>query len=130
MALSIEARVPFLDHRLVEFSTQLPVDYLNGNGEPKKIMKYALADILPEAIQNRKDKKGFITPEEVWFKKDFSEQFIAMFKKYNVYTKSIIREKEALEYMDKVIAGKAAFDYTYWRLISLGMWMEVFNIEI
>ena len=130
MAHSVEARVPFLDHRLVEFSTQLPVDYLNGNGEPKKIMKYGLTDILPEAIRDRKDKKGFITPEEVWLKKDFSEQFLAIFKKYNVYTQSIIREKEALLYLEEIIEGKVAFDYTYWRLISLGIWMEVFNIQL
>jgi asparagine synthase (glutamine-hydrolysing) len=129
MAHSVEARVPFLDHKMVEFTTQLPVDYLNGWDEQKKIMKYGLADVLPDAIRNRKDKKGFITPEEVWFKKDFTEQFIAMFKKYNVHTQSIIREKEALRYFDDVIAGKVAFDYTYWRLISLGIWMKVFNVK-
>jgi asparagine synthase (glutamine-hydrolysing) len=130
MAHSVEARVPFLDHRLVEFTTQLPVDYLDGPGDSKKIMKYGLSDILPEAIRNRKDKKGFITPEEVWFKKDFTTEFITMFKKYNGYTHSIIREKEALVYFDAVAAGKIAFDYTYWRLISLGIWMQVFNVQL
>jgi len=130
MAHSVEARVPFLDHRLVEFTTQLPVDYLNANGEPKKIMKYGLSDILPQAIQNRKDKKGFITPEEVWFKTAHTEQFLAMFDQYNKNTQSIIRDKEARLYFDEIIAGKKAFDYTYWRLISLGIWMDVFNIQL
>lgn len=130
MAHSVEARVPFLDHQLVEFTTQLPVDYLDGAGESKKILKHALSDVLPEAIRHRKDKKGFITPEEVWFKKDFTDQFTEMFKKNNTYTQSIIREKEALQYFDAVAKGKIAFDYTYWRLISLGMWMEVFNVQL
>jgi asparagine synthase (glutamine-hydrolysing) len=130
MAHSVEARVPFLDHKLVEFTTQLPVDYLDGNGDSKKIMKYGLSDTLPEAIKNRKDKKGFITPEEVWFKNDFTEEFLTMFRENNIHTKSIIREKEALVYLNAVAKGKAAFDYTYWRLISLGIWMDVFNIQI
>lgn len=130
MAHSIEARVPFLDHKLVEFTTQLPVDYLDGNGESKKIMTYGLSDVLPEAIKNRKDKKGFITPEEVWFKNDFTEEFLAMFRENNIHTKSIIREQEALVYLNAVAKGKSAFDYTYWRLISLGIWMDVFNIQL
>ena len=129
MAHSIEARVPFLDHTLVEFANQLPVDYLDAPGELKRLMKYSLSDTLPEAIRNRKDKKGFITPEEVWFKKDFRNEFIAMFKKYNVYTNSIISEKEAMQYFEEIISGKVAFNYTYWRLISLGVWMKVFNIK-
>ncbi|MBC7606940.1 MAG: asparagine synthase (glutamine-hydrolyzing) [Burkholderiales bacterium] len=130
MAHSVEARVPFLDHRLVEFTTSLPIDYLDGRNESKKIMVHGLSELLPEAIRNRKDKKGFITPEELWFKKDYSEQFIALFEKYNGYTHGILREKEVLYYFNQVMAGKAAFDYTYWRLISLGMWMKVFNVDV
>ena len=129
MAHSVEARVPFLDHNLVEFSTQMPVDYLDGYNESKKLMLYGLEDILPPIIRNRKDKKGFITPEENWFRKDYSDQFINLFKKYHVYTGSILNEKEVLNYFDEVISGKKPFDYTYWRLISLGMWMKVFNIK-
>ena len=129
MAHSIEARVPFLDHTLVEFANQLPVDYLDAPGELKRLMRYSLSDSLPEAIRNRKDKKGFITPEEVWFKKDFKNEFVAMFKKYNVYTNSIISEKEAMLYFDDIMSGKVAFNYTYWRLISLGIWMKVFNVK-
>ena len=130
MKFGLEARVPFLDHRLVEFTTSLPIDYLDGRNESKKIMVHGLSELLPEAIRNRKDKKGFITPEELWFKKDYSEQFIALFKKYNGYTHGILREKEVLYYFNQVMAGKAAFDYTYWRLISLGMWMKVFNVDV
>jgi asparagine synthase (glutamine-hydrolysing) len=70
MAHSVEARVPFLDYRLVEFTTQLQVDYLDGRNESKKIMIHSFKDILPEKILNRKDKKGFITPEERWLKQD------------------------------------------------------------
>jgi len=128
MAHSVEARVPFLDHHLVEFATQLPLDYLDGYNDSKKMLTHALKDVLPEAIRNRKDKKGFITPEEFWFRKEFSKEFMNLFKSYNKYTESILNEKEVFHFLNKVMVGKESFDYTYWRMISLGIWMKVYDV--
>lgn len=71
MAYSVEARVPFLEKNLVEFSRSLPVEYLDENGKSKKILVEAMKGILVDKVRLRKDKKGFITPEERWFKEDF-----------------------------------------------------------
>jgi asparagine synthase (glutamine-hydrolysing) len=130
MAHSVEARVPFLDHRLVEFTTQLPVYFLDSTNESKKIMFQALKDILPEAIRNRKDKKGFITPEERWFKDDFYDEFIEYFKSNVQFSQGIINEKNAIEYMFKVKSGTLKFDYTYWRIILFCVWMKVFKVSL
>jgi len=65
MAFSIESRVPFLDHRLVEYSFALADDELISRGETKRILRRGLAGTLPEAIVSRKDKKGFVTPGEI-----------------------------------------------------------------
>lgn len=130
MAHSVEARVPFLDHRLVEFTTQLPVDYLDGENETKKIMIYALKGILPEVIRNRKDKKGFITPEQRWFTEDFYDEFITYFKNNVQYSQGIINEKNAMEYLSKVKKGELKFNYTYWRIILFCVWMKVFNVKL
>lgn len=65
MAFSIESRVPFLDHRLVEFAFGLRTeDKMNGTVS-KYIMRKALHGILPKAIEERTDKKGFVTPGEI-----------------------------------------------------------------
>ena len=130
MAHSVEARVPFLDHRLVEFTTQLPVDYFDGVNEQKKIMRHALKGILPEVIRNRKDKIGFITPEQRWFIEDFPNEFIDYFKENLKYSQGIIHEKNALKYLINVQKGVEEFDYTYWRIILFCVWMKVFNVEI
>jgi asparagine synthase (glutamine-hydrolysing) len=59
MAHSIEARVPFLDHRLVEFAFSLP-DHLKINGaRTKHVLREAMAGVLPESVRTRKDKLGF-----------------------------------------------------------------------
>ncbi|MGI8894009.1 MAG: asparagine synthase (glutamine-hydrolyzing), partial [Bacteroidia bacterium] len=65
MAFSIESRVPFLDHRLVEFTFSLPDENKIEGATTKSILRKSLADILPDKIRNRRDKKGFVTPGEV-----------------------------------------------------------------
>ena len=129
MANSIEARVPFLDYRLVEFSTQLPADYLDGPGALKKVMVEGLKNILPKAILQRKDKIGFITSEENWVKKEFSVEFREMLNRSITASKGIIKQ-DALQYFDKVVAGDVPFTYNYWRLIQFGLWMQIFNVEL
>jgi asparagine synthase (glutamine-hydrolysing) len=62
MANSVECRVPFLDHRIVEFAYNLPRNYkLSNTGKPKKILKEAFSDKLPSYIFNRR-KAGFGMP--------------------------------------------------------------------
>jgi asparagine synthase (glutamine-hydrolysing) len=65
MAFSIESRVPFLDHRLVAFAFGLRTEEKMNGTVSKYILRKALSGILPPAIEERKDKKGFVTPGEI-----------------------------------------------------------------
>jgi len=129
MANSVEARVPFLDHRLVEFCFNLPDDYLEKNGETKRVLREGLKDILPEPIRNRKDKKGFMTPEERWVKLDCPDLFREKIKEAIESSNGIIKP-DAVNYFEDIIAGKLPFDYTYWRIIQFGEWVKLFKIKI
>jgi len=66
MAASIELRVPFLDHRLVELAASLPSSYKIRNGEGKYILKSIMDNRLPKEIVYRK-KMGFPVPTNNWF---------------------------------------------------------------
>lgn len=66
MAFSIEARTPFLDVRLAEYVSQLPAVYRLHTGWSKYALRRALESVLPPAITWRRDKKGFVTPEQQW----------------------------------------------------------------
>lgn len=66
MAYSLEARVPYLDHRLIEYLLSVPQDFKIRDGETKYLQKLALADYTIPVILNRKDKVGFGTPGEEW----------------------------------------------------------------
>jgi asparagine synthase (glutamine-hydrolysing) len=67
MAVSLEAREPLLDHRLVEFAATLPVSMRIRGGEGKWLMKKAMEGHLPDDILYRQ-KMGFVTPVSAWFK--------------------------------------------------------------
>jgi asparagine synthase (glutamine-hydrolysing) len=66
MAASVELRVPFLDHRLVEFATALPPGLKCRDGEGKWLLKHALSGVLPDEIVWRR-KMGFPVPVRSWF---------------------------------------------------------------
>lgn len=104
MAFSIESRHPFMDYRLVEFGYSLPNDLLIKNGWQKYIMRAAMHE-MPESIRYRKDKVGFITPQDVWMKKYHAE-----FEEYLSYNEQFFGERKP---------SKTQF-YNY----SLGAWLK------
>jgi asparagine synthase (glutamine-hydrolysing) len=70
MAFSIEARTPFLDYRLVELFLRMPGAYKLRDGWTKPFLREAMAGRMPEPVRLRVDKKGFVTPEVVWYRTD------------------------------------------------------------
>jgi len=62
MAASVENRVPFLDHRLVEFAFRQPPEFFVGNGTPKRLLREAMKNILPTCVRTRLQKVGFAYP--------------------------------------------------------------------
>jgi asparagine synthase (glutamine-hydrolysing) len=66
MTYGIEARVPFLDHRLVEFALGIPAEQKIRGAEGKSVMRRAVAGVLPAEIAYRKDKLGYPTPFAAW----------------------------------------------------------------
>jgi hypothetical protein len=68
MAFSIESRMPLLDYRLVEHIFSLPLSMIVRDGWTKWVFRRAMDGALPPAVQWRKDKMGFVTPEGVWLR--------------------------------------------------------------
>jgi asparagine synthase (glutamine-hydrolysing) len=67
MAVSVEVRLPFLDHRLVEFCMRLPTSHLFRDGTSKRILRRATRGLVPDVILDRTDKVGFATPWTTWW---------------------------------------------------------------
>ena len=129
MAFSIESRVPFLDHRLVEFVLSLPDEYKINNGITKLILRESMNNVIPNKIKNRQNKIGFATPEEIWIKElgqiEFKNKFTRSIEKSDgLFDKSLINE------LDNIIKGNKPFSFLPWRIICFGEWIEIFNVKI
>lgn len=129
MAHSIESRVPFLDYRLVEFLLNIPPDYKIRNGWTKCILRTAMKGVLPEKIRLRKDKIGFATSEERWMKEENSDEFRELLVKAVKSSHGILTD-EAVSLFDKMKSNEIEFDFTIWRIIVFGLWMDLFKVQI
>ncbi len=128
MAFSIEARVPFLDKTLVEYVLGLPSNKKIYNGTTKYCLREVMEGILPDKVNARRDKMGFVTPEEVWirenralFRKEFQEACLRLEK--------LIDGDKALAWFDELVASNRKIDFTIWRVISAGYWVKVFDVK-
>ena len=76
MHFSIEGRVPFLDHTLVEKTLALNSGSIINNSETKFILRESLGSILPEKFKPRQDKKGFSNPAAEWIRTNLFSDMI------------------------------------------------------
>jgi asparagine synthase (glutamine-hydrolysing) len=98
MAFSREVRVPFLDHRIVEFALSCPDEYRIGSGWTKYVLRKAIADVAPDEIVWRKDKNGFGVPQVDWLKKDLKPHVQKIFEgDCLMYDKQLIEKKSLLD---------------------------------
>ena len=128
MAHSVEARVPFVDHRLVEFSLMLGNDHKIVGGETKRVLRQALTGILPDVVRDRRDKLGFSTPEQEWFRGPLKglayEGVEATLKRFPGLLSAAGTRALAADMLE----GKRPVDFTLWRIINLGIWGERFGV--
>ena len=129
MAHSIEARVPFLDHRLVEFVLGLPDEYKLSDGVTKRVLREGMTGILPERIRTRMDKLGFVTPEEVWLRERAAPQYRAALDEAIELSQGILND-QARVVLEEMINGKRPFSYMAWRMIGFGAWVKRFNLVV
>lgn len=128
MAHSVESRIPFLDYRLVEFLLGCPDEHKIGNGVTKRILRSAMVQRLPDAVQTRSDKMGFVTPEERWVRDEQPQQFKALVRRSVERSGGVLKER-AIARADAIIDGKVRYDFWLWRVISFGEWMDAFSVR-
>ncbi len=123
MATSVEARVPFLDHKLVEFAMSLPRRLKYRDRQTKYILKRALKGVVPDQILNRR-KKGFAVPLNEWMLGSMGG-FVE-----DVLLTSTLRRRELFDYgfikrmIDDQRAGRINYSYFLWCLLNLSLWYE------
>lgn len=126
MAHSLEIRVPFLDHKLVEYALGIP-DFAKYPNKPKKILLDSFNDLLPEEVWNR-PKMGFVLPYDQWMKNEMKEfcleklDHLKQIKHFN--PREIDKTWNAFLNGNKVISWSRI-----WSLVVLGNWIQENQIE-
>lgn len=127
MRFSIEARVPFLDHRLVEKTLSLQNNMFISNGTTKVILRDAMKGLIPEEIRIRQDKIGFGTPEAEWFRRDFFKDYIIeLLNSESLKRRNIIDPKKAKEMYLQHLNGQTDISKEIWKWINLELWFRKF----
>ncbi|REJ80067.1 MAG: asparagine synthase (glutamine-hydrolyzing) [Bacteroidetes bacterium] len=120
MAFSMESRVPFLDHRLVEYAFSLQNSDIIRRGETKRILRHSLRNILPKEIAERRDKKGFVTPGEVkWLRGPLNYLL-----EDNFQTLENLNMKKVRDLVRNFKKGDNRFASMVWRIAVLNYWMK------
>jgi asparagine synthase (glutamine-hydrolysing) len=123
MAASVEARVPYLDHKLVEFAMSIPSTLKYHKGETKYILKRALQGVISNRVLKR-EKKGFGVPLEEWMRGPFGR-----FVEENIMNSSL-RQRALFnyEFVSHLISehrtGRQNYSFFLWTLLNLTLWYE------
>jgi len=123
MAHSLEVRHPFLDHRLVEFLVSLPPECKIRNGWTKHVLRKALPE-LPDGIRWRRDKQGFVTPEQQWLKSNLGGLIQSTFHNGQLAQAGILNEREFLNYYEQFQRGAAIEESDITRVLIAERWMQ------
>jgi asparagine synthase (glutamine-hydrolysing) len=126
MAHSLEARVPFLDHRLVELAFALPAEELIRRGETKSVLRRALADLLPPQVRDRRDKLGFVTPERRFLRGALGELAGDVFASRAFAERGFVDAAAARRRLERHRRGELDAGFELWRALNLELWAQTF----
>ena len=127
MRFSIEARVPFLDHRLVERTVTMADQWFVHKGTTKHILREAMKGKIPEAIRMRRDKVGFETPEAEWFRTPLFRTYIQdLIRSQRFVSRGLIDPQKVQRLYEDHFSRKADRSRDIWKLIHLEKWFNHF----
>jgi len=124
MAASIESRVPFLDHELVEFTARIPARYSIEGMAGKLILKEAVEDLLPRAIVYRK-KMGFPTPWDYWLAGPQLDDLERMLLDSRTTERGLFRPEAVRRLFAEHRSKSRDHGNRIWRLLNLETWQRV-----
>jgi asparagine synthase (glutamine-hydrolysing) len=125
MAIGVEARVPFLDLELIEFSMKLPPEMKMKNNETKYILKKVAERYLPEDVIYR-SKTGFGAPVRKWIQQDMNEMINERLNPVRIKEAGIFNSDKVWELINENKSNKIDASYAIWSILAIDSWITQF----
>lgn len=126
MANSLESRVPFYDHVMVEHIFNIPIDQKIKNGWNRWVYRNAMKGLMPEKNRLRRSKIGFTNPEWEWIERK-KEKFMEIFSSDSFKSRTFWNAKRIREGFEKALKEELRGDILFfWRVFSVEMWMRTY----
>jgi asparagine synthase (glutamine-hydrolysing) len=124
MAHSLEVRPPLLDTALVEVVAAMPSAWKIAAGEQKRLLKRAVADLVPAEILGRK-KRGFGVPIRHWFRGPLREAVAGVLTDRRTRTRGLIEPAAIISLLDRHASGRRDLSLQLWSLLVLELWLRM-----
>ncbi|GAC1367305.1 MAG: asparagine synthase (glutamine-hydrolyzing) [Ktedonobacteraceae bacterium] len=125
MAASLESRIPFLDHKLIEYAASIPSHYKIKGLKTKYLLKRAFADFLPEPILTRK-KMGFNVPTGEWFRGGQRDIITKLLLSERIRERGYFNDDYIERMVKDHLDGKTNYQAQIFTLASLEIWFRIF----
>jgi asparagine synthase (glutamine-hydrolysing) len=123
MAVSLECRDPFLDHRFAEFAYSLPMEYVYSNGEHKRILKHILRRWISEPIL-KIPKRGFVVPLYEWMRSPWKPLVREYLSRERIRTVGVLDENVVASQVDRFYRYEGVGAEKLLLLLNFQMWAE------
>jgi asparagine synthase (glutamine-hydrolysing) len=122
MAWGLESRVPFLDHRIIEFMATVPPEIKLKAGQPKYLLREAIAPLVPHQILDRTDKMGFPVPLAMWFQTKLKDDLRSILLDTQTLARGIFDPHR----LAQSLAEGSASDRALWGALNIELWFRTF----
>ncbi|HLG28750.1 MAG TPA: asparagine synthase C-terminal domain-containing protein, partial [Candidatus Brocadiales bacterium] len=122
---SLEVRVPFLDHKLMEFCATIPAEMKIRHLKKKFLLKKGVAHLLPSEIINHK-KQGFVGPMSTWLQNDLKEYALEILSESSLRRHGLFNPKTVSNILEEHFARKETHDTLIWALLVFETWHRMY----
>ncbi len=121
MAVSLEAREPLLDHRIIEYVASLPSNFKWHNGKGKRLLRHIVHKYVPAEMMERK-KMGFNIPYEKWFRSNLNELLNSVLFETDIDCNGLLNVNDTQKMVSNFVAGKTTDFQRIWTLFNFKLW--------